>query len=143
MQTEDEKRMDIIGQNGNEGEHYDAGAIGPRWHKVPETRETPALAPHPEDPHYTELTSVLRRAYLQASAGKGAERHAQDLPFTEQPMQKLIQLYGVGFAMGQAGKKMQEAMRMDTGAAVRELLGAIVYCAGAIIHLEKEQKNGG
>lgn len=127
MQTHEENRMDIIGQNGNEGEHYDA----------------PPLAPTPGNPHYTELAAVLRRAYLQASAGKGAERHAQDLPFTEQPMQKLIQLYGVGFAMGQAGKKMQEAMRMDTDAAVRELLGAIVYCAGAVIHMEKERNNGG
>lgn len=140
MQTHEENRMDIIGQNGNDGEHYDAEAQSFPRYKV---QENPALAPHPEDPRYTELVSVLRRAYLQASAGKGAERHAQDLPFTEQPMQKLIQLYGVGFAMGQAGKKMQEAMRMDTDAAVRELLGAIVYCAGAIIHLEKERNNGG
>lgn len=140
MQTHEENRMDIIGQNGNGGEHYDAEAKSFPWYKV---QENPALAPHPEDPRYTELVSVLRRAYLQASAGKGAERHAQDLPFTEQPMQKLIQLYGVGFAMGQAGKKMQEAMRMDTDAAVRELLGAIVYCAGAVIHLEKERNNGG
>jgi hypothetical protein len=33
---------------------------------------------------------------------------------------------------------MQESLRMDTEAAVRELLGAINYIAGAIIHLEKK-----
>ena len=85
---------------------------------------------------YEALESVLARAYEQAASGKGAERHAQAQPFDEQPMQKLIALYGPGFALGQAGKKSQEAMRMDTPAAVRELLGAINYLAGAVIYLE-------
>ena len=38
-------------------------------------------------------------------------------------MQKLIELYGIGFGLGQAGKKMQEAQRMEVEPAVRELLG--------------------
>jgi len=87
---------------------------------------------------YVSLSKVLRRAYDQAAVGKGAERHAKDLPFTEQPMQRLQELYGVGFALGQAGKKMQESMRLPHYAAIRELLGAINYIAGAVIYMEKE-----
>ncbi len=85
---------------------------------------------------YESLEGVLARAYQQAAVGKGAERHAQDKPFDEQPMQLLINLYGSGFALGQAGKKMQEAMRLPHDAAIRELLGAINYIAGAVINME-------
>lgn len=88
-------------------------------------------------PGYECLREVLQRAYDQAARGKGAERHAQDQPFDQQPMQKLIELYGVGFALGQAGKKMQESQRLKRDPAIRELLGAINYIAGAVIHLEK------
>ena len=95
---------------------------------------------NPEDFNYRSLRDVLDRAYEQASSGKGAVRHGQDKPFDEQPMQKLIDLYGVGFALGQAGKKSQESMRLDNDAAIRELLGAINYIAGAIIHMEKKLK---
>jgi imidazoleglycerol phosphate dehydratase HisB len=87
---------------------------------------------------YESLARVLQEAYEQAASGKGAERHGQALPFDEQPMQKLIELYGTGFALGQAGKKMQEAQRMRKEPAVRELLGAINYIAGAVIHLERQ-----
>lgn len=88
----------------------------------------------PKSDNYDTLRNVLLRAYDQA-----AERHGQGLPFTEQPMQRLCDLYGRGFALGQAAKKMQEAQRLDNHAAVRELLGAINYIAGAIIHLEAHQ----
>lgn len=89
-------------------------------------------------PGYEKLMDVLARAFNDAAFGKGKNRHAQGHPFHEQPMQKLCQLYGVGFALGQAGKKMQESQRMQTDAAVRELLGAINYIAGAIIYLEAQ-----
>ena len=85
---------------------------------------------------YELLANVLHRAYDQAARGKGTERHANGKAFHEQPMQDLIQLYGVGFALGQAAKKAQESQRMDKDAAVRELLGSIVYVAGAIIAME-------
>lgn len=95
--------------------------------------------------HYIGLQAVLDRAFEQAAFGKGAARHARNLAFEDQPMQKLIDLYGVGFAFGQAAKKMQEAQGMLTRgeieAAVREMLGAIVYAAGVVIH--EEAKNGG
>ncbi len=87
---------------------------------------------------YESLASVLIRAYDQAAKGKGAERHAQGLSFDEQPMQQLIRLYGVGFALGQAAKKAQEAQRLPTvERQVAELLGAINYLAGAVIALER------
>lgn len=91
-------------------------------------------------PGYDSLLEVLIRAYDQAASGKGAERHGQDKPFEDQPMQKLIDLYGVGFSLGQAGKKAQESMRLDHDAAIRELLGAINYIAGTIIHMEANRK---
>lgn len=102
---------------------------------------------HPDKMHWTpikmagdpyhHLSTVLDEALAQASEGKGRERHAQDLPFHEQPMQQLIDLYGMGFALGQAGKKMQESQRLAYDAARTELLGAIVYIAGAIVAMDR------
>lgn len=116
-------RIDIIGQNGNEGEHYEA--------------TQPAVK------GYDSLHLVLREAFDQASTGKGRERHANDLAFDDQPMQKLIDLYGVGFAHGQAAKKMQEAqgmlLRGEIDKAIHEVLGAINYAAGAIINMKKQR----
>lgn len=89
---------------------------------------------------YEDLHQVLVRALDQAQQGKGKERHADGKPFSEQPMQQLIALYGHGFALGQAGKKMQEAQRLPVDAAVRELLGAIVYIAGSVIALESGRR---
>lgn len=92
---------------------------------------------------YQLLDDVLSRAYHQAAVGKGAERHANDKPFHEQPMQKIAERRGIGFILGQADKKSEEAQGMvergERDAAVRELLGAIVYLAGAIIFLERQQ----
>lgn len=89
---------------------------------------------------YETLLNVLRRAFLQAAHGKGAERHAQGAPFDQQPMQRLIELYGVGFALGQAAKKAQESQRLPHERAVAELLGAINYLAGAVIAMERKPR---
>ena len=99
---------------------------------------------HPDDiqeaePHYKTLAAVLQMAYRQAACGKGAERHGQGLPFTQQPLFRLMDLYGPGFALGQAGKKAQESQRLEKDAAVRELLGAINYLAAVVIHLENKR----
>ena len=92
-------------------------------------------------PGYEKLFSVLTRALDQAQAGKGAQRHAQGKPFEEQPMQVVIDLFGVGFALGQAAKKSQESLRLPTPERqVAELLGAINYLAGAVIAIERKSK---
>jgi hypothetical protein len=87
---------------------------------------------------YADLWRVLLDVYYQVSEGKGAERHGGGQAFRDQPMQKLIALYGEGFALGQAAKKMQEAQRMEPEAARRELLGAMAYIAGAVVYRDGE-----
>ena len=93
---------------------------------------------HMTVPGYESLAQVFRDAYAQAAVGKGRERHADSKPFDQQPMQDLIRLHGVGFATGQASKKAQESQRMAPDAAVRELRGAMVYLAGAVIALQRK-----
>lgn len=88
---------------------------------------------------YESLAAVLHAAFGQAAFGKGKERHAQPVPFDAQPMLKLIDLYGAGFALGQAAKKMQESQRLPRDRAKAELLGAINYIAGAIIALDNTE----
>jgi len=91
--------------------------------------------------NYSQLAEVLSRACEQAAEGKGAQRHGQGLPFDEQPMQTISKLLGTEKGMiYQAIKKAQESTRMGTEPAVRELLGAINYLAGAIIFLESKIK---
>jgi len=98
-----------------------------------------------QSPGYESLANVLHRAFQQAADGKGAERHANDLPFHEQPMQTIAQKRGLGFLLGQADKKSLEAQGMaDRGErerAVHELLGAINYLAGAIIFIEGQAQS--
>lgn len=89
---------------------------------------------------YDSLKNVLDRALHQAAEGKGKDRHAAVGPsFDEQPMQLISRLLrspdGLRY---QAIKKIQESSRRDKEAAIKELLGAINYCAGAIIFLENE-----
>lgn len=94
-----------------------------------------------EAPGYEALAEVLSRAFDQAANGKGKERHGDGKAFTDQPMQKLIDLYGPGFALGQAAKKSQESLRLPTTERkVAELLGAINYLAGAVIAVERGAK---
>lgn len=94
-------------------------------------------------PGYTSLASVFQRAYDQAAKHKGAERHANDKPFHEQPMQTVANHHGIGFILGQASKKSIEAQGMlergDSDKAIHELLGAINYLAGAIINIEMKE----
>jgi hypothetical protein len=86
---------------------------------------------------YERLARVLERAYEQASSGKGRERHANGLPFHEQPMSSINKALGSidGFVY-QAHKKSLEAKRLPQGRAQAEMLGAINYLAGAVIALD-------
>lgn len=77
---------------------------------------------------------MLAAAYSQAAQGKGAERHANGLPFHEQRMQGISQLLGSADGMAfQAVKKMTEGLGLEHAARERELLGAINYLAGMVI----------
>lgn len=87
---------------------------------------------------YESLARVLARAFSQAAHGKGKERHAADgEPFDKQVMQEGANRFGVGALLFQAFKKSEESQRLALQPAVRELLGAINYLAGAVIALEK------
>jgi hypothetical protein len=89
-------------------------------------------------PGYESLYDVLERAYIQAAHGKGANRHARPTePFTAQVTLQGAQRFGVGALLFQAYKKSEESQRLDTDAAVRELLGAIVYLSMAVIERER------
>lgn len=84
---------------------------------------------------YDGLAIILRDAFLQASEGKGAERHANSKPFHEQPMQSISDLFDSDKGMAfQIVKKLREGLDMPEYERLeRELLGVIVYTAGAIL----------
>lgn len=84
------------------------------------------------------LRAVLNLAYQQAMLGKGAERHGDHKPFDEQIWATITRACGLGFPVGQAMKKNEEATRMPKDAAVKELLGGIVYLSMAVIALIEE-----
>lgn len=102
------------------------------------------------DPNYLSLATVLQAAYDQAATGKGKERHANGLPWTEQPIFQIAELSGVGFNVGQSIKKLQESIGMasrgEHEAAKREVLGAIVYAASVYVLYDQasptKTKNG-
>lgn len=84
------------------------------------------------------LKAVLNMAYAQAMLGKGMERHGEDKPFRDQVWNSITKVVGLGFPLGQVLKKVDEAQRMAKEAAVRELLGCIIYVAMSIITLLEE-----
>lgn len=89
-------------------------------------------------PGYEKLRAVLEGAYTQAARGKGKERHAkQDEPFHDQVIAEGGRRFGVGALLFQAYKKAEESQRLGTDAAIKELHGAIVYLAAAVILREE------
>ena len=100
--------------------------------------ELVAPTPTMQEPGYELLAYVLERAYNQAALGKGKERHANGEPFDEQVMQDGARRFGVGALLFQAFKKSEESQRLPLDRGVNELLGAIVYLAGAVIRREAD-----
>lgn len=88
---------------------------------------------------YAGLAAVLLGALEQAAYGKGRERHANDLPFEQQPMNAICDILGGPEGMAyQVTKKVAEALKMPTyEQQERELFGAINYTAGIIIWLQR------
>ena len=105
--------------------------------------DTTAPNPAPTDP-YAPLWRVLDAAYDQAANGKGKERHANDKPFTEQPIMEIARMVGPGYQLGQAMMKAQEAggmiQRGQPDRAKAELLGAINYLAACVLMIEEAEK---
>lgn len=90
---------------------------------------------------YEDLRKILDLAYKQAAIGKGKERHGvKGEDWTRQPILRHQKAYGIGFALGQAAKKMEEAMALPPDRAKFELLGAIVYVAAAYRFLEEQNE---
>lgn len=89
------------------------------------------------------LARILEAARDQSLKGKGLERHANGKPWDAQPIIEITKLTGLGFAHGQATKKATEAAGMvargEHDAAIRELLGAIVYLAASVRVIEMER----
>lgn len=111
---------------------------------LPEFKDQVRAAPEDdlslvEDPvpaGYEPLHTVLMQALDRAARGKGKERHANGLPFLDQPILQIGKLVGPGFALGQAIKKLGENIPdgPDQKARIRnERLDAIVYIAAAIL----------
>lgn len=90
---------------------------------------------------YAALRAVLDAAYEQSAHGKGKVRHANEKPFTQQPIMQIGRMVGPGYPLGQAMKKAQEAggmtQRGEIEAAKAELLGAIVYLSAACILIDE------
>lgn len=97
-------------------------------------------------PGYEALAGVLTEAYDQSARGKGKERHANQRPFTEQPIMRISRgRSSIGGLSYQIQKKADEAIGMvergNHEAACKELMGSIVYAA-AMILLIREQHAG-
>lgn len=90
---------------------------------------------------YHELHEILIDVLVQASAGKGLDRHVVgDERWEDQRWRRIAQGVGPGFLLGQAIKKVEESQGFDDHAVVRkELLGAMHYIAMAI-YLDEENK---
>lgn len=121
--------------------------------KFPYTRSsvmetvTPSGTKNSKYPGYELLEGILMEALAQAAGGKGKDRHAANptgkgIPFIEQKIVTLGKLIGPEGPVYQACKKATEGLTLrnkDNGKerCRAELLGAIVYLAGAIHVLDE------
>ena len=94
----------------------------PYWKKM-----EPKLLMHP-------LEEVFLAALAQATHGKGMRHGGDAIEFLKQPWVHYAKMHGRGFLTGQAAKKLEEAASTREGQPFEtEMLGAIVYCAMAIL----------
>jgi len=92
---------------------------------------------------YLPLSGVLVQALDQAQYGKGRDRHANGLPFLQQPIMIETRSVGLGFPAGQARKKILEAINCcesHPDRAIADLLGAINYTAAAILGIQERRQ---
>jgi len=62
---------------------------------------------------YEPLAEVLIDALNQSQDGKGKRCHSNNKPFLEQPIMVEGRMVGPGFLVGQARKKLLEAVRCE------------------------------
>ena len=83
---------------------------------------------------YESLVQVYQDAVIQASKGKGRERHASEgEAYEDQIICEVARRVGLGYPLGQAVKKIYESQRLGGERGVAELLGALNYVAAAVI----------
>lgn len=87
---------------------------------------------------YLPLLRTFLGALEQAAYGKGRERHANDLPFTEQPILTMAHMLDSDAGLAQQViKKTVEARSLPTKQArINELRGTLVYAAAMILFEE-------
>lgn len=87
---------------------------------------------------YLPLLRTFLGALEQAAYGKGRERHANDLPFVEQPILTMARMLDSDAGLAQQViKKTIEARTLPTKAArISELRGTLVYAAAMILFEE-------
>lgn len=87
---------------------------------------------------YLPLLRAFLGALEQAAYGKGRERHANDLPFVEQPILTMARMLDSDAGLAQQViKKTVEARSLPTKQArINELRGTLVYAAAMILFEE-------
>ena len=87
---------------------------------------------------YLPLLRTFLGALEQAAYGKGRERHANDLPFTEQPILTMARMLDSDAGLAQQViKKTIEARSLPSKTArINELRGTLVYAAAMILFEE-------
>lgn len=87
---------------------------------------------------YLPLLRTFLGALEQAAYGKGRERHANDLPFVEQPILTMARMLDSDAGLAQQViKKTVEARSLPTKQArINELRGTLVYAAAMILFEE-------
>lgn len=87
---------------------------------------------------YLPLLRTFLGALEQAAYGKGRERHANDLPFTEQPILTMARMLDSDAGLAQQViKKTIETRSLPTKQArINELRGTLVYAAAMILFEE-------
>lgn len=85
-------------------------------------------------------SDIWQDVLTQVTKGKGQRHGGDTVPFLEQPWLHLAETFGVGFLLGQAAKKLQEAESVKEGQGyISEVIGAIVYTCMALHFIRSEE----
>lgn len=133
-----EGNVQLMRENARLGGYQGGYRAALAHHGLGPSTDTQALVP---TPGYERLVAVLKAAHDQAAMGKGADRHANGLPFHKQRMQQISVLLDSPDGMAyQVAKKVAEGLDLPTHERqLAELYGAINYIAGIVIFLEDKE----